>query len=224
MRHLNTDWRQVLVKGLRQQLGAAAPGSEVAPRGSLATGTADQYSDIDLLWEIPDDRFTSCVSQIDVILAGVAPITLLRSDPDFQNSDRRRLFFVWFDGYPLFWQLDLEIFARSVHRDPAYDLLNPHARGSTWSAAASALANAVAAIKACLRQRPDTAKELLERAFLRLGSAPLDGDISMLVRRLAHLAGQADPACRGLATRVLALADDFLGQNLNLTSAKARHE
>ena len=61
-------------------------------------------------------------------LSRVRPLTSLRLDPAFQKSDRRRLIFVQFERVPLFWRVDIDLFAASVD-DPQYDIDNPRARG-----------------------------------------------------------------------------------------------
>ena len=119
-------------------------------RGSLADERADAYSDIDVFWEVPDELFQESVIRIADILSEVHPVESLRLDSDFQNSDRRRLIFIQFEGLPLFWRVDIDILAQSVHRDFEYDLHNPAARGDNWSRTHSALMNTIAAIKALL--------------------------------------------------------------------------
>ena len=151
MVHLNTAVRTRLVQRLLQDLQSAVPGSCVQLRGSLAEGRADAYSDVDLLWEIPDARFAETANRIHAILSSVHPIASLRLDPDFQQSQKRRLVFVRFRELPLFLRLDLDILAQSLRRNLNYDIDNPHARGSAWSLTESALANVVTAIKAHLR-------------------------------------------------------------------------
>jgi hypothetical protein len=80
---------------------------------------------------------------------------------------RHRLIFIRFADLPLFWRIDLEVFARSAHRDPNCDG-RATASSEDWSPAESALNNAIAAVKACKRGNSIQARQLLERAFLRL--------------------------------------------------------
>ncbi|TDQ04609.1 nucleotidyltransferase domain-containing protein [Labedaea rhizosphaerae] len=152
------------------QVGAAleglVPGSRVSLRGSLARGTADKYSDIDLLWVVPDASFTAALDGLPQALTAATR----RVDPDFARSDRRRLVFLRLPGLPLFWRIDLDVRAASVADDEHYDVDNPAARSTDgWSAAASALENAIAAVKAERRGR--SAEGLLERGFARIGRA-----------------------------------------------------
>ena len=162
---LETEERARHVADLLTELVAAAiPGSMALPRGSLTEGRADSYSDIDLLWDVPDADFSVAIAELPVTLSHVRPVASLRFDPDFQHSARRRLAFIRFAGVPLFWRVDLDIFAHSVDRDPDYDRDNPSARGTCWSFAESSLANAIAAIKALHRGRDVEAAKRLARA------------------------------------------------------------
>ncbi|MFJ1998507.1 hypothetical protein [Streptomyces asiaticus] len=137
-----------------------------------------------------------------------------RSDPDFHRSDRRRLLFVRFAGVPLFWRLDLDIRTASIADDPHYDAENPaaRARDDEWSRPASALANAVGAVKAAARKRDDEACGLLDRGFARIGEDDrATGDWADDVTRLAHAAALRDSALTGLAAQVTELAARHLG-------------
>jgi predicted nucleotidyltransferase len=159
---LDTAMRRRLADRIVERLAAAAPGSEAVLRGSLAEHRADQYSDIDVLWDVPDLLFGTCVATVREILSTLHPVESFRCDPEWQNSNKRRLFFVRFAAIPLFWRLDLDVFACSIHRDHTYDVSNPRARGYKWSWTESALANGVAAVKACLRHNEGEARVLLE--------------------------------------------------------------
>lgn len=140
--------REELAKTILGALELGVPGSVSLLRGSLAEGNADRYSDIDVLWEVPDDRLLAAIARVGDILSAVAAIESLRSDPAFLHSQKRRLLYLRFAEVPLFWRLDLDVLARSVGRDDAYDRTNVGARGSVWSPTESALMNVVAAIKA----------------------------------------------------------------------------
>lgn len=183
-------------------LEGAAPGSRAFLRGSLADGSADEYSDIDMLWEIPDPLFKSCVENLEEILLDIHPVESLRSHPDFQESDKRRLVFVRFEGIPLFWRLDLDIFAQSVGGDSEYGLKDPKAWGSEWSLTESSLMNAVAAVKAHLRGKDDDAMQLLERAYERVGLDLPNLELKELILELAHSVQLMDPKLTALAERI----------------------
>ncbi|KDN81953.1 hypothetical protein [Kitasatospora cheerisanensis] len=202
--------RDALAAAVRTALERCCDGSSTDLLGSLAAGTADRFSDIDLRWVVPDAAFPSCLAAGTAALAAVRPVEQVRSDPDFLHSDRRRLLFVRFSGVPLFWRLDLDVRAASVADDPGYDAENPDARAddTEWSRPASALANAVAAVKALARRRPATAHGLIARAFARLGLPHrTTGDPYADLRRLTAAATRQDPTLAALAARITALAD-----------------
>ena len=111
---LDPERRTRVADEILRRLEQAAPGSVAELRGSLTSGATDPYSDIDALWEVPDANFQHCVGNLERILSSVHPVESLRSDPDLQRSAKHRLFFVRLAGLPLFWRLDLEVFARSI--------------------------------------------------------------------------------------------------------------
>lgn len=220
---LSPERRAAVVRELCDALSGACPGARVEPRGSLAAGTADPYSDIDLLWDVPDERFAGCLAEVADVLGRVRPLSAVRVDPDYRLCDRRRLLFVHFADLPLFWRLDLDVRARSVAGDETYGADALAAPGGDWSAAAGALANAVAAIKAVRRGRHGDAGGLLERGLARVdaakasaGHAPgagpvVSGHWCTDVTRLASAAADAEPAQAEHAARVTALARALLG-------------
>ena len=116
MLNLDTNVRAELAQKIIQALEHRSPGTIAELKGSLATGAADQYSDIDILWEIPDDLFRECVDRLEKILSDVRPVASLRSDPVVHRSAKHRLVYVQFEELPLFWRVDIEIFAESVQR------------------------------------------------------------------------------------------------------------
>ncbi|HEX2282044.1 MAG TPA: hypothetical protein VHG52_09825 [Thermomicrobiales bacterium] len=207
---LETGERARLVAGLLAELTAAVPGSTALPRGSLAEGRADIYSDIDLLWDVPDVAFDAAISELPAILERVRQVASLRFDPDFQHSAKRRLAFVRFAGVPLFWRVDLDIFARSAGRDPDYDRDNPSARGTSVSRAESSLANAIAAIKAQRRGREYEATELLARAEARVGVASPAVDLQSRINLLLDAVVAKDPTVASLAADIQRLLTKML--------------
>lgn len=200
--NLDARQRKELADRILATLEKAAPGSDAQLRGSLADETADVYSDIDIVWEIRDSFFESRVDNIKDILSKVHPIESLRSEPTFQNSKKRRLFFVRFRDIPLFWRLDLDVLARSIKGDEKYDLNNPDARGDDWSPAESALMNAIASVKAHLRNKDDAARQLLERAYERVGLDCPDLQVGELILRLADNIKSTCPELQGLSGEI----------------------
>ena len=203
---MNPETRDAVAGEIRAVLASSCPGSRVELRGSLADGTADVYSDIDLAWTVPDERFGAAVASVPDVLGGLRPLESVRSDPDFQLSTRRRLLFVLFRDLPLFWRLDLEIRAASAEGDTTDE---PGAAGTGWSPYASAVANAVAAIKAVRRGRFDDARGLVDRGFERIGSRDrASGDWAADITRLAEQA--ASPEVGDLSRRVRELVAELL--------------
>ncbi|MEU6013303.1 hypothetical protein ABZ826_04340 [Streptomyces sp. NPDC047515] len=203
--------RDAFAQALLHALAAHCPGSRAELKGSLTRGTADAYSDIDLVWTVPDDRFDSCVAAAGDVLEEVRPLDSLRTDPELRNSRERRLLFAAFHGLPLFWRVDLEIGAASVAPPAGHDRDVLAAHDDDWSRPASALANAVAATKAVLRGQPRTARGLLERGFRRVDAPEaVTGQWGADIGRLAETAADREPGLRPLADRVMRLAADHL--------------
>src|SRR4051812_39072598 len=113
MLSLDVTERATLTTELSARLRSAVPDSLVVLRGSLSEGRADRFSDVDLLWDVPDIAFTAALDQLSEIVSRIRPVASLRIDPDFQRSQKRRLVFIRFADAPLFWRVDLDIIARS---------------------------------------------------------------------------------------------------------------
>ena len=208
---LNTSIRAALAHRILSALENATPNSTAQLRGSLAEERADAYSDIDVFWEVPDELFQKSIDGIAAVLANAHRIASIRSAPEFQNSDRRRLIFVQFEDMPLFWRADIDIFARSVHQDLAYDLHNEAAKGDNWSLTHSALMNAVAAVKALLRHEEDTAEQLLIRGFERVGLVTPEGSSDELILELNRSIAEMDSTQVALTHRITELHQQVFG-------------
>jgi predicted nucleotidyltransferase len=207
--NLDLGIRQQLAVNILRTLERATPNSTAVLRGSLAADRADPYSDIDVLWEVPDASFDVSVAQIRKTLNTVHAVCSLRSDPDLQLSRKRRLFFVRFQDMPLFWRLDLDVYARSINRDNTYDLDNPAARGTDWSLAESALANAVAAIKWHQRGDDATARQLLVRAYERVGLPYTGLPLNDSILGLAHTIKAHEPTLTELVQEIKQLLNEY---------------
>ena len=205
---LRPERRARIVAAIATALRAAIPGSDVALRGSLATGVADEFSDIDLRWEVPVDDLEMAVAAVPDALSRVAPVVSIRVDPDLRDWAHNRLLFVRLAGLPLFWRVDLEV--QASFADSADDT-DPTPATAAWSSAASALANAVAVIKAVLRGQSDDARGLLKRGFERIGGTyhPQESWLSSIVR-LTNAAADSDPHVADVAAEVEALAASLL--------------
>jgi hypothetical protein len=115
---------------------------------------------------------------------------------------------VRFAAIPLFWRLDLDVDARSIHSDHTYDAGNPRAQGYEWSWTESALANGMAAVKAYLRHNEGEARVLLERAYQRVGLAMPECEVRDLILVLATEVEHMDVQTRGFAQRLKQLVAD----------------
>jgi predicted nucleotidyltransferase len=221
---LNLDPRERarLAERIRGRLAEAVPGSASEVQGSLARGSADLYSDIDVLWEIPDDQFDWSLRGLQGTLSGLHPLESLRIDPEFQDSRKRRRVHVRFQGFPLFWQCDIEILCQSIRRDLSYDVGNPSARGPDRSAGESMLMGTVAAMRAYLRGQQSLAQELLDKALARMGmSAPdVQGSNPMLA-----LVGEVErryPQLEPVAERVRGLVREVLAERSGRMAASSQ--
>lgn len=206
--------RAGVARGVCGALEAACAGSRAQVVGSLAAGADDAYSDIDVEWVVPDPSFAGCVTRARSVLERVRSVADVRIDPDFRHSDRRRLLFVRFEGLPLFWRLDPSVRAGSVAGDASYDVGNPRAwaRDDEWSRPASAPANAVGAVKAVARRRPEHARGLLDRGFDRIGvDDRAIGAWTDDIARPARASADQEPALTALAAQVVALAAEHAG-------------
>jgi hypothetical protein len=207
-----TPARDELAGAVIAALTAAGPGSRAGLLGSLAAGTADAYSDIDVEWVVPDGRVTACAAQARSVLERVRPVAAVRTSPDFLHSSVRRLLFVRFTGVPLFWRLDLALREASAPVDPGRDEPVAPARDDEWSRPASALANALGTVKAVARGRFEDARGLLDRGFARIDVADSpSGRWADDVTRLALAAVAQEPGLAALAEETIELAVAELG-------------
>lgn len=213
---LRPERRERLASRLRATLTAVIPGSRASLRGSLAAGTADRYSDIDLRWVVPDDMFAAAVEAAATAARSVRPVSSLRIDPGLARSDRRRLLYLRLAATPLFWRVDLDIRAASAAADDHYDAASPAARSEAgWSRPASAIENAIAAIKAAARGQTCVADGLLSRGYQRLGLDPgLAADLPDRITELADSCAAIEPGLTDMAAEVREVVTVFRGADL----------
>ncbi|HTS96434.1 MAG TPA: hypothetical protein VMI33_07420 [Streptosporangiaceae bacterium] len=209
---LRPERRDMLTSKLLAALQGWIPGSRARLRGSLGAGTADDYSDVDICWVVPDQDFTEAIDTLGAALSRCTAVLALRADPEFARSARRRLVFARLHGMPLFWRVDIDIRADSIAADDLYDIGNPDAHSDTgWSAPASAIENAIAAIKAAARGQADTADSLLRRGCERIerdhGST---ADLADAITGLADACATQEPRLAGMAAEVRQVADHLL--------------
>jgi predicted nucleotidyltransferase len=194
--------RANLANAVVESLREAVRGSASGLRGSLARGTSDRFSDIDVFWELPDGAFQDAIDELPETLAAVGSIDSIRSDPLLQNSEKRQLIYVQFSDVPLYWRVDIEVFAESIERDSSYDLDNPRARGDDWSLTQSALMNGVAALKALMRGDAEGAAESLGRAFARVDLPVPEQSLWDQIDTLTEVVGRIDLDQAELARRL----------------------
>ena len=209
---LRPERRDKLTGKLLAALQGWIPGSVAQLRGSLGTGTADKYSDIDICWVVPDQDFTEAADTLGAALSQCTAVLALRADPEFARSAMRRVVFARLHGMPLFWRVDIDIRANSVAADDLHDTGNPDARHeAAWSAPASAIENAIAAIKAAARGQTDAADGLLGRGFKRIGLDPGPiVDLADAISSLADACAAQEPHLTRMAAEVHQVADHLL--------------
>src|SRR5262245_3791197 len=210
---LRPERRDKLTGKLLSSLRGWVPGSVAQLRGSLDAGTADDYSDIDICWVVPDPDFTEAVDSLGAALSQCAAVMSLRTDPGFARSARRRVVFARMWHMPSFWRVDIDNRGRSIAAEDGYDVGNPDARSKAgWSAPASAIENAIAAIKAAARGQADTAETLLRRGRERIEHDP--GSTAFLagaITSLADACATQEPRLARMAAEIHQVADQLLG-------------
>ncbi len=180
-----TSWPSRVPAAGRRCAGRSRP----APPTSTATSTSPGWC--------PRARFGECVDRAAQILARVRPLLSLRGDPESADADGRRLLFAAFDGLPLFWRLDLDVSAAPGGPATAPTVRHP------WPPAASALANAVAAVKALHRGDQDTAAGTAAAGLAARGPpGPAHRRLGGRPRRARRAATALDPAQAPLARRL----------------------
>ena len=208
---LRPERRHTFASKLLRNLENWIPGSVAELHGSMA-GTADDYSDIDICWVVPNGSFTEAVDTVGAALSRATAVLSLRTDPEFAHSARRRLVFARLYGMPLFWRVDIDIRARPVAADDLYDAGNPDTRSDTgWFSPASAIENAIAAIKAAARGQPDAADGLLRRGFERIGHDPgPTADLADAITSLADACATQESGLTNMAAEVHQVVDRLL--------------
>jgi hypothetical protein len=209
---LQPERRDKLTGKLLAALQSWIPGSVARLRGSLGAGTADGYSDIDICWVVPDRDFTEAADTLGAALSQCTAVLALRTDPEFARSGRRRVVFARLHGMPLFWRVDIDIRANSIAADDLHDAGNPDARNEAgWSAPASAIENAIVAIKAAARGQADAADGLLRRGFKRIGHDPGPTvDLADAITSLADACAAEEPRLMRMAAEVRQVADHLV--------------
>lgn len=111
---LDVSERAGLIERILDCLPRSVSGSKAQLRGSTATGFCDEYSDIDITWQVPADAFENGLTRVGDILSGIAPVESIRWDPEYRGNPGRRVIFIRFADVPLFWRVDLDIRTESM--------------------------------------------------------------------------------------------------------------
>jgi hypothetical protein len=209
---LRPEQRHLLASTLSRVLQDWVPGSVAEMRGSMGSGTTDDYGDIGICWVVPDGSFTEAVAIVGAALSRATAVLSLRTDPEFARSARRRLVFARLYGMPLFWRVDIDIRARSVAADDLLDAGGPDARSDTgWSGPADAIDDAIAAIKAAARGQAETADVLLRRGSERIGhDAGPTADLADAITSLAEACATQESSLTNMAAEVGQVVDRLL--------------
>jgi hypothetical protein len=82
-----------------------------------------------------------------------------------------------------------------------------------WSRPASAIENAIAAVKSGIRGRADVASGLLSRGYERIGLVPAqEAGLTELITGLVESCARLEPGLAGLASEVRGAAETLLGR------------
>ena len=205
--NLDPQQRAKFVCGLKSHFLTVVPRSVVELHGSIAAGSADEYSDIDLVWEIPDDQFNAAVLCVEDTMTSLQRVSTMQFDPLFQASDRRRRIFVHYYNLPLFWQVKLDIMAQSIQKNFDYDTENIYAqtRIRTLPGTYISLMDCIAAIKALLRHDEPLAAHLVSGAFKRMALPVAGMTTHERLLRLVNDIYDADDSMANVAAQIKSL-------------------
>jgi hypothetical protein len=152
-------------------------------RGSLATNSYDEFSDVDLEARVSvplDDAFF--VGLTDVLKRNYGP-ALVRYDPDYKHVTTAQDVRFSFYDLPVFWRVDLLI---QSDRESERKYPNPFPH---WASGTSALMNIIWAVKYSRRGRTQDADHYVGMACEKLGLGRLkytSENALLIVNELAH--------------------------------------
>src|SRR4051812_10829077 len=130
-------------------------------------GADDQFSDIDVRWAIPPEQVVAQLQSLRTTLQRVGAVESLRMDPEPRLD--WRLVFVRFEGWPLWWRVDLEIHSPGIGSAgvPGVD---------EWSPYESACLGVVVTWRARARHPPEGGERLWSGARERAAAVDVTGD------------------------------------------------
>ena len=195
--------RQAAAALLLEVLAEACPTGHLCLIGSMAApGDADAFSDIDVRWTLPPGQAAEQLQSLRLTLHGVAAVESLRVDPATRPDSL--LVFVRFQGWPLWWRVDMEI-----HSAGPGSLGVPDA--DPWSPEESACMGVVVTLKALARNRAEAAEGLWLRALQRVDAADVAGDWQLRIDHLLDHVLTRSPATADLVSRTRRLSWEVLG-------------
>lgn len=171
---------------------------DVQLRGSLARGTDDIYSDIDLSAIVNPGALDCCLGEIRPVLEAQGRLLSFRYDPEWRHHRERRVLFVAYANLPLFWRIDLDICTPLGETAEAQGLTEV----ADWSFTESAIWNGVGALKAWARGNSVAAEEMLDRAFARANVTVAEGSVPQRIADLASAVMARDGQLAELALKL----------------------
>jgi predicted nucleotidyltransferase len=188
---------------LLEVLARAERAGEACLIGSLARpGEADELSDIDVRWTLPPGRASGALQSLRSTLRQVGQVESLRVDPEERRGFL--LLFVRFEGWPLWWRVDLEIHAPDPRRADLPD-------ADPWSPQESACMGVVVTLKALARHRPEEAEAMFARARRRVGATDVVGGWQLRIDALLDRLVVLGPPGADLVARTRRLSREVLG-------------
>ncbi|WP_395658889.1 hypothetical protein [Nocardioides sp.] len=188
---------------LLEVLGASCPTGAARLIGSMGVpGAADAWSDIDLRWTVGPEGAEDALRSLRPTLERVGTVESLRVDPE-PRADLR-LVFVRFQGWPLWWRVDLEVHGQGLGSVDVPD-------ADPWSPGESACMGVVVTLKTLARQRPADAEEQLAHAAARVGTTVVAGPWTVRVGSLLDEVAARSPGTADLVARTRRLAREVLG-------------
>lgn len=185
-------------------LATACPGSEAGLIGSMARQEgADVYSDVDIRWAIPAGQASGQLRSLRLTMQQVGNVESLRVDPDLRPDSL--LVFVRFQGWPLWWRVDLEIHSAGLGSMGVRDF-------DPWSPHESACMGVVVTLKALARNRPETAERLFVRALERVDATDVAGDWQLRIDSLLDHIEAHSPSSADLVSRTRQLSRGLLSE------------
>jgi hypothetical protein len=160
---------------------------------------ADAFSDIDLRWTIPPRQASGQLQSLRPTLQRVGDVESLRVDPDLRPDSR--LVFARFQGWPLWWRVDLEIHSPGVGSLGVPD-------SDPWSPHESACMGVVVTLKALARNRSEAAEGLMLRALQRVDATDVDGDWQLRIGSLLDHIETRSTSTADLVSRTRQLSRD----------------